>query len=528
MVDRKYGTAQAASQRQLLDSLRNVVIANPESFGEIADRYSIDPSVKRNHGDLGWISAGRFPYSFETKAYETAIGEVSEVFETPFGYHILTVTGKRENPGEVLVQHILKLTQGLPQNLQDEKKAEIDSIAALLATGADFDKIAQEESEDPGTAKNGGRLPWFGTGRMVPQFESTSFTLKDGETSAPFRTDYGWHIVRKIESRGIAPLEELRQSIEGYIKRDERNNIPKEAKETAVRAKYNVTVDTKVIDGIKSQILAAGAIDSTLLANLKSDETIVITLDKPGTNLSVAEVFAMLPDHITNLGVDEAYTAIDERVDAAAGEAAMDTERESLITENVEYRNLLNEYRDGMLLFEISDRNVWNKAKEDVEGLNKFFEKNKSKYTDWTAPKFKGMVIFTTNDSIADAAKKYLEENQIVRREVAAVLAEQFGRKNVKVERVIAAKGENPIIDYLAFEGEATKPNGKWQSCFTYLGEIIDQPQEADDVKGKVTTDYQNHLEKEWVKQLRKKYKVKVNKKILREVEAQQPMPISE
>lgn len=228
-----------------------------------------------------------------------------------------------------------------------------------------------------------------------------------------------------------------------------------------------------------------------------------------------------------NIPADMALTAVDELIEVAAGDAATDAERENLVNENNEYRNLLNEYRDGMLLFEISDRNVSSKAKNDIEGLNAFFNEHKADYTNWTAPKFKGLVIFTTSDSIADEAKKFLASNPLERQDVAGVLMSRFGQKNVKVERVIAAKGENPIIDYLAFDGEKANPTGKWVACFTYLGEVIDQPQEPDDVRGQVTTDYQNYLEQKWIEQLRKKYKVKIDKKILREVEAQQPMPIS-
>lgn len=528
MVDRKYGTAAASSQRHLLDSLRNVILSGKATFAEIADRYSIDPSVKRNHGNMGWISAGRFPYSFETKAYTTPVGEISEVFETPFGYHILTVLDRRDNPGEVLAQHILKITNGLSAEEQAAKKAAIDSIATLLASGADFDELAKQESEDPGSGQRGGRLPWFGTGRMVPEFEEVAFGLKDGETSAPFRTSYGWHIVKRLESRGLEPLAELRPSIEAFIERDDRNSVPQQVKKNQLREKYNVSADAKVLDAIRSQILAAGAIDSVTAESLKADKRILVKVDRPGTSLSVAQVLASLPSHIGQLSADEALTAVDELIDVASAEAAVDAERENLVNENSEYRNLLNEYRDGMLLFEISDRNVWSKAKNDTEGLNAYFNEHKAEYTDWTAPKFKGLVIFTTSDSIADEAKKFLAGNPLERQDVAGVLMSRFGQKNVKVERVIAAKGDNPIIDYLAFNGEKANPSGKWEACFSYLGKIIDQPEEPDDVKGRVTTDYQNYLEQKWVEQLRKKYKVKINKKILREVEAQQPMPISE
>lgn len=526
MVDKKFGVSQTAAGKHLIDSLRNVVV-NGGDFAEIADRYSVDPSVKRNHGDLGWISAGRYPYSFETVAYETPVGEISPSFETPFGYHFLKVTGRRPAQGEVLVQHILELTDGLSDEEKAQKKARIDSISIALSQGADFDTLAKQFSEDPGSASNGGRLSWFGTGRMVPEFEAVAFSLADGEISQPFATSFGWHIIKRLDSRQLPDFEKLRPSIESFIERDERQSVPYKAKTRQLRNKFGIHTIGSVYDEIANEVTKAGALDSSYVNTLKSDSRTLIAVNAPGKDVTVAQVFAKLPSHVTALNADQALASVLDVIDDAADNAAIDSERVSLLTDNTEYRNLLNEYRDGMLLFEISDRNVWSKAKNDTEGLNRYFNEHRSEYTDWTAPKFKGFVIFATSDSVANEAQEFLAGNPLDRRDVAGVLQSRFG-KNIKVERVIAAQGENPIIDYLAFGGEKASPSGKWVTCFAYQGEIIDQPVEADDVRGRVTTDYQNYLEKQWVEQLKKQHKVKIDKKVLKQLKAQQPTTIKE
>lgn len=207
-------------QRALLNSIRDSILAGVD-FDEMARKYSIDPAAKRNgNGHQGYMKACVFPYAFEDAAYTTNPGQISEVISTPMGYHIVKVHARRPNRGEVLVEHIMKLTQGLSADDMAKKKVQIDSIYNLVRNGADFAEIARTESEDPGTAKNGGRLPWFGTGRMVPAFETVAFMLKDGEISKPFTTPYGYHIMRRLEHKNLEPLEILRPKIEEYLSKN--------------------------------------------------------------------------------------------------------------------------------------------------------------------------------------------------------------------------------------------------------------------------------------------------------------------
>lgn len=504
-------TAPAKSgdeQKALLDSLRNTIL-HGNDFGSVAVRYSSDRAAQRNKGHMGYITAGRFPYTFEDAAYATAVGEISPVIATPFGYHIVKVHGRRPARGQVLVEHILKLTQGLDSVAAAEQKEKIDSIYTLVAAGGDFEAIAAAESQDPGSARQGGKLPWFGTGQMVPEFETTAFELKDGEISKPFATSYGYHIIKRLEGKTLDDFETVKPRIKQMIANDERGHMAKTRKQQLLAQKYNVQRNEANIEALWARM--ANGMDSTFVAQSMTSETPLATIGDEA--ITVGDLFSKV--QLTPNGLAEQQTAMaKEGLEKLITNRVLDLERDNLANENEAYRNLLNEYRDGMLLFEISDRNVWSKAKQDVEGLNSYFRANRANYT-WDKPRFKSYVVFATSDSLLSLAKDYLAKNMVASDSLGATLRRQFGR-DIKVERVLAAQGENAITDYLGFNGPKPEAKGKWAYYFPYNYRVISAPEEALDERGAVTTDYQAVLEQEWLKDLAKKYPAKVNKKVFK------------
>lgn len=497
------------AQKTRLDSIRTAIL-NGSDFAELARRFSIDRSVVRNGGHMGYITAAKFPYTFEDAAYTTPVGQISPVIETPFGYHIVKVNARRPARGQVLVEHILKLTQGLTDTEAAAKKAQIDSIANVLANGADFAAVAAVESEDPGSKRNGGKLQWFGTGMMVPEFETASFDLKKGEISAPVKTAYGYHLIHKLDSKGIDPIETVAPMIKNAISQDERGQLPRKRKLEQLRKKFNASVNRRNISVVRDEIIANGGLDSTLLARYIAENLPVASLEK--TEIPLSEIVAEILGIIGTPA--QQAEAIEQMVARELDNALQEAERQDLAKTNTDYSNLLNEYRDGMLLFEISDNKVWTKAKQDKEGLENFFRANREKYT-WDKPRYKGYVIFATSDSVMNAARNYLAANTVAADSIVPTLRKQFG-KNIKVEKVIAAKGENNITDYLGFGGKKPETKGKWAWYFPYRDKVLDAPEEAADVRGAVTGDYQNLLEEQWVAQLKKKYPAKINKKVLK------------
>lgn len=501
--------------RATADSLRQVLL-NGGNFEQLAATYSIDRNSAMRGGNMGFIPALRFPYVFEDAAYNTPVGSISDVIMTPFGYHIVKPIARRPSPGEVLVQHILVLTQDLEPAEVAQKRARIDSIHALLVNGASFDDLATRFSEDPGSARQGGRLPWFSTGRMVKPFEEMSFNIANGEISPVFETSYGYHIVRRLDWRGVDSLQNVIPAIKEAISRDERSTYAKKARINELKKAYHLTDNRPARAMVESVIRSAGGYDSSVIARFASMPAVLVSMDNGPAVILNQAIKSLAP--MDGVDPERAIATVNARIDALAAEAVEARAIAEMPITNPDYRNLLNEYRDGILLFEISDRNVWSRAKEDAAGLDNWFKTHRDRYT-WEKPKFKSHIIFATSDSILDGVNQYLANNKIDPALLQQTLGSLFGTRNIRVERVIAAKGENAIVDYLGFGGEKPKPTGKWVAYRAFNPVILEAPVEVADERGAITADYQSHLEEKWIKQLHKTHKVKVNRKVLKKAQ---------
>ena len=504
-----------------LDSIKNEIKAGNATFEELAAKHSTDRSTSQRGGNMGWILANRWPYSFEKASWDTKTGEVSDVVETFAGFHIILVNDRRPSQGQVNAKHILKLTHGKSLEDADLAKQQIDSIYNVLLSknpaelSEAFSAMASTESEC-GSRQNGGELGWFGPGQMVPEFEYATFALNDNEMSKPVRTQFGWHIIYRTGSKGIGTFEECKPSILMTINNDERGMLPQQEMAQKMRAKHNVCIVKKNYDKIIKDLNKGGIFDTTFITKYINSEKPIFKVGKE--YVPTKTIFAALPKGGNN---STAYGKglIDKTIESTMDAEAINYERNHLEEYYPEFRNLVNEYRDGILLFEVSNRNVWEKAAKDKEGLEQFFNENRAKYNNWTAPKYKGFIIFASSDSVMNKAQQLLNEKALSIDSIAPVLRKEFGRKDIRIERVIAAKGENAIVDYVAFDGEKpANEKNKWQHYFGYMGRIISAPEEAADVRGQVTSDYQAKLEKEWIDSLKAKYPVKINLKVLKEV----------
>lgn len=505
--------------KRQLNTIRKSILDGEISFEDAARKYSVDAPTAAKGGSMGWITAGRFPWAFEKAAYDTKKGKISPVVDSGFGLHLIFVEDTRPSRGEVNAAHILKLTRGVPEEMIATQKAAIDSIYDALKAGADFEQMARTESQDPGSAQEGGELGWFGSGMMVAEFDSVAFALADGEISKPFATSFGYHIIKKKGHRDIQPLETLRDRLLRMMQRDDRANQPHKERMNQLAQKYGVTEMKANEMTLRHRVGMLPMLDSATIENLKADKMELVRLLEG--NITVADAVAALGG-ITYNTPSDAIEAIISQANEMQEKYITDRAIADLLVENTDYRNLVNEYRDGILLFDISNQNVWDRAVQDKEGLEKYFKSNISKYS-WDKPHFKSYIIFAANDSIVDAAVAYADEIAISDPEkFVAEMRSHFG-KELKIERVIAAQGENPITDYLAFGGE--KPEAKtpkWASYRAYKGRVLDVPEESADVRGAATADYQSLLEREWLKKLHKKYKVKIDKKTLKQLKSTQ------
>lgn len=488
------------------EELRRAILNGGTTFEDAAARFSIDRGTAQRKGLLGVVAPGQFPWTFEEAAYSTPAGQLSDVINSGAGYHIIRTESIRPSEGQVHAAHILRLTMNKSDEEKAAQKALIDSIYAKVMAGADFAALARQYSED-GSAARGGDLGWFGRGMMVQPFDSISFALTDGAISEPFATQFGYHFIKRFGHRTAPELSELRAAIEGAINRDARGQIPVRVKMDQYRVRYGASVDEKGMKRIAD--LAAGKPDSVFMADIAASTTAVASCGNK--SITAADVAGVMSESGV-AGFDAFRTMTERTLDRLVETIA----REDLENLYPDYRNLVHEYRDGILLYNIANQKVWTRASSDTLGLENYFRQNAAKYA-WNEPKFKGFVIVATNDSVLNEALSFAETVKgLAPADFTREMRAHLGR-NAKVERVIAAKGENAIVDNLAFDGPRPDQTSRRWPCFAaFGGKIITNPEEAADVQAAVVADYQALLESEWLSDLHKKYKVKVNKKLLK------------
>lgn len=502
-----------------LDSIRREILAGNITFEDAARQYSIDRGSSGNGGLMGFVVPGRFPYSFEMASYSTPVGQISDVVNSGVGYHLVRVESTEPNRGEILAEHILLLTRGKTPEEAEQARVRIDSLHAVAVAGADFQDLARRFSQDPGTARNGGALPWFGSGAMVAEFDSAAYAIPDGAISAPFKTNFGYHIIHRVDSRQLPPLDELRSEILRSMGNDDRANMPEQAVTERIMSETHAAVNPKSLKKVRKMIEKCGSYDSTAIVKLCASNLVMATFDG-GEPVLLRDVMPYVPFTLS-VGIDNAVDMIGGAAYGVLKNSVLDHYRNNLAETNTEYRNLLNEYRDGILLYDISNSKVWERAAKDSAGLEEFFRNNRDRYA-WSEPKFKSFIIFASSDSVLNAALAYADslstDNPVA---FVTEMRQHFGRE-VKVERVIAARGENPITDYLAFGGDkpAADARSTWAAYAAYKGRIIDAPETAADVRGAAVTDYQAELDRLWVEELHRKYPVHINQDVFEALKA--------
>jgi peptidyl-prolyl cis-trans isomerase SurA len=487
-----------------------------EDFAKVAKEVSQDQSAEQNSGHIGWISAFRTVYPFETMAYNTPVGTISRPVRTAFGYHILKIHARRKSLGEILVSHIMIFTTKGDDAKNKKAKVTIDSIYQRVLAGDDFGKLASTYSNDKGSSVKNGELPWFGTGRMVPEFETAAFALKKvGDVSQPVQSAYGWHIIKLMDKKGLAPFDELKSDLERKMKHDERANSGQHAFLLKSRIVNNYQENTASIEEFTNLLTNRKLTDSTFIAEAAK-------LSKPlfsfaGKNFTQTDFAKYLKKNNTS---DKSIPSeiIDEKLNAFADADLLAYEDSQLENKYDDFRFLMEEYHDGILLFEVSNREVWEKASKDTPGLEKYFNEHKADYT-WEKPHFKGHVILCKDKETFLAAKAIVKKSDpdSIDKYLRSRLNDSI--QYVKVEKGLFVKGDNKIVDDQIFKTKEKYVPSKDYPFFFVTGKLLkNKPQDYTDVRGLVTADYQEYLEREWIKALRAKYPVNVDQNVLKTV----------
>ena len=485
-----------------------------EDFEKVAREVSEDPSVAQNGGYVGWISAMRTPYSFEETAYNTPVGKVSKPVRTFIGYHLVQVMNKRQSPGEVKVAHILLMNDRQDPSKNADVSRRADSIYNRILAGDDFGELAVKLSQDPGSASQKGELPWFGSGQMIPEFEYASFALKNnGDVSKPVMSQFGWHIIKLIDKKPMAPFEELKTNLANEIKQNERNQQVNQAFVDGLKKQYNFQANSNALSDfyrIADKHVVGDSLFNVEIRKLNGPlatfENNVISQSDLGNLLANSQGFRGIKSDFVK---DNFNRLVSEKLRAY--------ELSQLGKKYPDYRNLMQEYHDGILLFEVMNNQVWDKATRDTEGLTNYFNNNKAKYA-WDNPRYKGRVIYAKDKVTLKAAKNIVKraEKDSVDKYLNQRLNDSI--QYVKVEKGLWTEGENKVVDAKIFKKAKYTPTPEYPYYFLSGTKLISLPEDYTDVRGAVTADYQDYLEKNWITYLREKYPVIIDEKVLKTV----------
>lgn len=494
-----------------------------EKFEDLATKFSEDPSAKTNKGDLGYFSAFKMVYPFETAAYKTKVGEVSNIVRTRFGYHLIKVTDKRANRGEVTVAHIMLLK---PEDLDPEKiekvEQNINDIYKKIQQGESFEELAKQFSDDKSTAAKGGLLQRFGSGQLTSQeFEDVAFGLKEkGDVSKPFRSQFGWHIVKLIEKNPLKSLEEAKFEIENNIKRDDRSRLITTSLVNKLSKKYILDKNPKLYGKIVKTVN-----DDFYSLNWKQPENTkdftetLLTINKDKQIKGSAFLSYLESQQKVGYKTKPVSALVEELFKKWSDDQLINYYNENLEKEIPEFRYVMEEYRDGLLLFDLMEKEIWDRAKQDTVGLQKFYKANMEKYK-WK-DRYDVDIYSSTDKSFVEKAQKYVKKNK-----TSEYIKEKLN-KNEKVNIMVKSgtfEGDFDVLPEFNIKNTgATQIVKKGNYYFVANVKTIkpSEPKALEECKGAVVSDYQQYLEDNWVNELKKEFTVEVNQGIFNEVKKQ-------
>ena len=485
-------------------------------FGKTAVQYSVDPSVAKNQGDIGFITVFGLPYELETLAYTTPAGKFSKPFRSKVGWHIFKNLGERKAKGKIQIAQILLAVPPESNAAQTEEvRKKADSIYAILQKGGDFKKLALQFSSDNMSYQNGGELPAFGVGRFEQSFENAAFSLtRDGEISKPAQSSFGFHILKRI---GLQPVNENKNNAEDreMLKQEIFQNDRKDvAKKLLVKKIYSqagfkkLPVNTRNLWIYTDSVLQEKQLPQ--LADIK-EETPLYSFTRQTIRVKDWQTWLEAIRHAPNIrGKKSAAELYEDFIETTS----LEYYRDHLEDFNKDFAQQLQEFREGNLLFEIMQRHIWDRASTDSNGLRAYYAANKNKY--WWEASADAIIMTSSNDSVANAAGKKLQANHKQWRELM-----EFSGGMLQADSGRFELGQLPVVDRTNFtDGLLTAPlknDADNTTTFVYVIKVRREKEQRnfEDARGFVINDYQNYLDEKWVAELKKKYPVRVNETVV-------------
>ena len=466
--------------------------------------------------DLGYFSAFKMVYDFENAAFTTSIGDVSQPFKTQFGYHIVKVLNKRRSRGKAKAAHIM-IAHNSKDSLQTPEQ-RINELHRLLLQGESFENLAKQFSDDKSSAVNGGNLKPFSSGEINSEiFVDTAFSLEDGAISNPIRTKFGWHIIKLISTIPVKDFEDIKFELEQKIKRDSRSSFIKKKMIESLKEQYQIDAPNR--DEVSSLFVKVdGQNDWLLNDGVEPQGQFVKIQNRVLTHDDFLEFLNK------NLKASNSNTASSESVlrsyNTFLGEQLIQYKKDQLPLENLEYAQILKEYEEGLLLFDIMQDKIWNGAKNDSIGLLEHYENNKTEFV--TPAKITGTIARSKKKSTLKKTIKMWADGR-TNDDITTVL-------NAKRQQLILSTGSFEINDPLLpkkdkfSEGiSSVFPINDSYVVLNISAQVPEKVQSFEASKGAVISSYQTELEKRWIETLRAKFDISINKNALDVLKSKHP-----
>ncbi len=506
---------------------RIMAIRNRLMNGESWDEVVLSESPDTNNligGDLGWFSALRMVYPFESAAYNTPVGEISMPVRTEFGYHLVKVNGRRANRGEVFASHIMVTTPRNPSDLEIEAaRKKINKAYAELQNGVPWDSVVLKYSEHRSTVNRGGKIGWLRTGNSPEALLDACFTLDSGQYSQPIQTQYGFHIIRPEQYKHV-PLydkndEDFRKNViqNSYVRELTKNQILKR-----IKKEYGFSFNEQNLEElykVADSSLYTGNWNPGVTKDML--KPVFSIGDSTYTQYDIAKYIASVR-HSKRVGLNN---SVYEKAIDYINDRIMNYEIDRLPDKYPEYKYLLEEYHDGILLFNLTEDMVWRKAVEDSAGLQKFYDELPEKYQ-WesrvaiTKYSYKDS---TLTDKLIKAAKSRLKKG-LSTEDVSKLVCPEDTIPCVSFVELKYEKGDNAIADSIPWKAKANLVSRDKNNIILYYVDAILPPQtkQLSDARGLYTADYQTYLEQLWIKDLRAKYTIDINEDVFNEIKKEE------
>ncbi|MCO5256757.1 MAG: peptidylprolyl isomerase [Lentimicrobium sp.] len=523
-VDRNATPADTLLAYKKVMNLRKRILKG-EDFGKVAmeasddlsarDRQMEGRTIKGNLGDLGYFTVFDMVYPFETGAYNTPVGEVSMPVRSDFGYHLIKVTDRKPALGRVQVAHIM---MRLPANATADDSARIAEKAMdvymRILNGEDFARLAEQNSDDKSTAAKGGVLPWFGANKMIPEFISEITKLKNlNDITKPFLTSFGWHIVKLLDRKEIGSYEDVVNELKQSLTRSDRAKKSEEALINRIKREYKYKENLKGRDDfykVVTDTIFSAKWSAQQAEGLKKT---IMTIGRQ--SFSQQDFAKWLEKNQRKRAKEDIRTFVNSMFATFANETLLAYEDSRLESKYPDFKMLVKEYRDGILLFELTDQKIWSKAVKDTAGLESFYNQHKGNYMWGQRLDATVYTLESTDDKLIAGLRKAISSGL-----TDTELLAQYNTDTTSVltiDRRKYQKGDDELIDNLEWKpGLAPESIDEGKVYLVNIHALLSpEPKKLNEARGLITADYQNYLEQEWIRELRARYPFKVYDEVL-------------